>query len=199
MNKEIFSSMTLLLVEDHKQGNEVLSDILAFYFQEIDSAINGCEALEKIETFMPDIIVTDIEMPCLDGLSLIKKIKTDTYKPIIIVTSAFSDKDYLLDAIDIKVDGYLIKPISVKMLLEKIEMAISSFDNINLKYKKLSAREFEVFLDLSVGLKPLEIANKYNIKAKTVSTYRQRIFEKMGFKSNADLVSYVIKNRLNNS
>jgi len=197
MNKESFLSLTLLIVEDNKQAKNIMVDILTPYFKEIQSSNNGCEALAKINSFMPDIIITDIEMPCLDGISLIKKIKTDTYKPIVIVISAFSNTQYLLEAIDIKVDGYFIKPIDINLLLEKIKIASNSFENINLKYKRLSAREYEVFLDISNGLKPLKIASKYNVKSKTISTYRQRIFEKMGFRTNAELISYVIKNRLN--
>ena len=198
MNKESFPHLTLLIVEDNEDVKRILLDILASTFKEIKSASNGCEALEKINSFTPDIIITDIEMPCLDGISLIKKIKTNTYKPIVIVTSAFSNTQYLLEAIDIKVDGYLIKPTNVNLLLEKIKIASNSLEHTNLKYKKLSAREYEVFLDISTGLKPLKIASKYNVKPKTISTYRQRIFEKMGFKSNAELVSYAIKNRLHN-
>jgi len=196
MNEESFSSLTLLIVEDNEEAKKIMVDVLTSYFKEIRASNNGCEALEIINSFMPDIIITDIEMPCLDGISLIKRIKTDIYKPIVIFTSAFSDSEYLLDAIDIKVDGYLIKPTNIELLLEKIKVASNSFENINLKYKKLSSREYEVFLDISIGLKPLKIASKYNVKPKTISTYRQRIFEKMGFRTNAELISYVIKNRL---
>jgi DNA-binding NarL/FixJ family response regulator len=67
---------------------------------------------------------------------------------------------------------------------------------IRKQYKILSEREYEVFIDLAKGLKPAQIAQKYEIKSKTVSTYRNRIFEKMSFKSNADLVKYAIKNNL---
>jgi len=197
MNQQHFSLMTLLIIEDNQQTKEYLVEILKVYFKEVSSASNGCEALKIIENIMPDIIVSDIKMPCLDGLSLIKKIKSDTYKPITILTTAFNDKEYLLEAINMKVDGYLIKPIDINLLLEKIKESLSTFENVNLKYKKLSSREYEVFLNLAKGLKPLEIALKYSIKAKTVSTYRRRIFEKMGFQSNADLVSYAIKNKLN--
>ena len=196
MNKKKFSSKTLLIIEDDMKAREHLFEILEIYFKQVLSFENGCEALENIETLMPDIILSDIKMPCMDGISFIKKVKQDSYKPIIILTTAFTKQEYLLEAIDIKVDGYLIKPININLLLEKIANALVSFKNINLKYKILSDREYEVFIHLSKGLKPSEIALKYGIKAKTISTYRIRIFEKMGFSSNAELVSYVIKNKL---
>jgi DNA-binding NarL/FixJ family response regulator len=195
--RQIFLTKTLLVIEDNKQAKEHLVEILELYFKQVISFEDGCEAIEKINTFIPDIIVSDIKMPCLDGMSFIKKVKTENYKPIIIFTTAFSDKEYLLEALNMKVDGYLIKPINIDTLLNKIADALGSFENINLKYKILSDREYEVFLDLSKGLKPLEIALKYGIKSKTISTYRRRIFEKMGFLSNAELISYAIKNKLN--
>ena len=197
MNKQNLSSMSLLIIEDDKPTREHFHEVLEIYFAEVEVVRDGCEALSKIESFMPDIILSDIRMPCLDGISVIKNIKKeDNYQPIIIFCTAFSDKEYLLEAIDIKVDAYLIKPINIQDLLEKIKNALSSFNNINLKYKKLSIREYEVFIDLAKGYKPSEIAKKYGIKAKTISTYRQRIFTKMGFASNAELVSYAIKNQL---
>ena len=196
MNQQKFSSLTLLIIEDDKQTREQFVEVLEIYFKNILSAQDGCDALDKIETDMPDIIISDIKMPCLDGISLIKQVKNETYQPIVILTTAFSDKEYLLEAIDIKVDAYLIKPINIKQLFEKIDNAVDSFENINLKYKKLSMREYQVFLDLAAGLKPSEIAQQYDLKSKTISTYRSRIFEKMNFASNAELITYAIKNNL---
>lgn len=189
-------SKKLLIVEDDKMANRHLVEILEVYFKEVISFINGCEALDRIGVLLPDIIISDIRMPCLDGISFVKKVKNDSYRPIVILTSAFSDKEYLLEALDMQVDGYLIKPIDINKLLEKIQNAFDSYDNINPKYKKLSSREYEVFLNLAKGFKPAEIASKYDVKAKTISTYRRRIFEKLGFTSNAELVSYAIKNKL---
>ena len=196
MNKKKLASKTLLIIEDDIRARVHLVEILEIYFKTVLSFEDGCKALEYIETRMPDIIVSDIKMPCLDGISLIKKVTNKSYKPVIVLTTAFSDKEYLLEAIDMKVDGYLVKPIDINKLLEKINNALNSFDTINLKYTILSDREYEVFLDLAKGLKPLEISLKYDVKAKTISTYRRRIFDKMGFTSNAELISYVIKNRL---
>ncbi len=196
MNKQKFSSLTLLIIDDNRQTREQFVEVLEIYFKNIVSAQDGCDALEKIEADIPDIIISDIKMPCLNGISLIKQVKNETYQPIVILTTAFSDKEYLLEAIDIKVDAYLIKPINIKQLFEKIDNAVDSFKNINLKYKKLSIREYQVFLDLAAGLKPSEIAQQYNLKSKTISTYRSRIFEKMGFTSNAELITYAIKNNL---
>ena len=196
MSKQNFSSTTLLITEDDKRTREHFVEVLEMYFKKVIAAEDGCDALTKIASNIPDIIISDIKMPCLDGISLIKEVKNKTYRPIVIFTTAFSNQEYLLEAINIHADAYLIKPINVHKLLEKISDSIDSYDNINLKYKKLSSREYEVFLNLAAGLKPAEIAQQYDVKPKTISTYRRRIFEKMGFHSNAELITYALKNHL---
>jgi len=197
INQEI-STISLLVVEDDTNTRNQLVDLLSLYFSNIHAASNGCEGLKKIEKEYPDVIISDIKMSCLDGIEMVRKVKDQNYKPIVILTTAFSDQEYLLDALDINVDAYLIKPIDIKILMEKItqNLNLPETKSHDLKYKKLSKREYEVFLDLARGLKASEIALKYNIKPKTVSTYRNRIFEKMSFGSNADLVTYAIKNGL---
>ncbi len=195
MTSKKFSSMSVIVIEDNKETRKHLVDLLQIYFSTVSSAVDGCDGLEKIELLTPDIIISDIKMPCLNGIEMVKKVKTQSYKPIIILSTAFSDKEYLLEALDIRVDAYLIKPINIQILLSKIEESLYSFVSSDLKYKKLSGREFEVFLDLAKGLKPSEIAVKYSIKAKTISTYRNRIFEKMSFTTNAELIAYAIKNK----
>lgn len=188
--------MSLLIVEDDKNTRKHLVSVLDLYFNKVLVATDGCEGLEKIEMFAPDVIISDIKMPYMDGIEMIKQVKNELYRPIIIFTTAFSDQKYLLDALELKVDAYLIKPINIKILLDKIEDSLDSLRVKDLRYKKLSAREYEVFLDLARGLKISEIAAKYNVKPKTISTYRNRIFEKMSFKTNAQLITYVIKNDL---
>jgi len=195
INKKLLS-MKLLIVEDNESASKQLKDTLSLYFEKIFIAIDGCDAIEKIKEFSPDIIVSDIRMPCLDGIEMIKQIKSKFYKPVIIITTAFNDPTYLLDALDLKVDAYLIKPIDIHQLLYKIEESIGCTRDNDLRYKILSEREYEVFLDLARGLKPSEIAQKFDIKPKTISTYRNRIFKKMAFSSNAELIAYAIKNNL---
>jgi len=198
MNNYEFPPLSLILIEDQKDTREQLESVLKLYFITVYTASDGCEGKRKIALYQPDIIITDIKMPCLDGISMVKEVQTPTYSPIIIFTTAFSEKEYLLEAIDLQALAYLIKPINIHLLLDKIEDLRDNKlgKNRDLKYKKLSKREFQVCVDLAQGLKPSVIAQKYNIKPKTVSTYRSRIFEKMGFESNADLINYMIKNNL---
>jgi len=196
MIKYQLSFLSVLIIEDNEETRGHLVDVLQLYFETVLFAVDGCDGLKKVEASTPDVIISDIRMPCLNGIEFVKKIKKENYNPIIILSTAFSDKEYLLEALDIKVDAYLIKPINIEILIKKIEESAKDFISLDLRYKKLSVREYEVFLDLAHGLKPSEIARKYSIKAKTISTYRNRIFEKMLFKTNAELIAYAIKNKL---
>ncbi|MEA3372451.1 MAG: response regulator transcription factor [Campylobacterota bacterium] len=201
-----YSSLSILIVEDMESVRNDLQEILTHYFGFVHSAKDGCEGLSAIEKYHPDIIISDIDMPCLNGLEMISEAKKINSHTIIICTTAFKDTDYMLDAIDLKIDGYLIKPVKVDELLVKIE------DNLKHRvvekdgettllssaqlHRELSQREYEIFMDLAKGIKPQHIAEKYGIKPKTISTYRIRIFEKMHMHSNAELTRYAVENNL---
>ena len=73
---------------------------------------------------------------------------------------------------------------------------LNSISKSKLLHSGLSKREYEVFIDIAKGIKPNNIAQKYEIKSKTVSTYRKRILEKMCINSNAEIIKYAISNNL---
>ncbi len=147
-------------------------------------------------------------MPCMSGLEMMEAVKKTQSNAVFLFVSAFHDTKYLLSAIDLKSDAYIIKPVDFNLLLEKIDKALqdrainNSKDNISSMslqkhlHKSLSAREHEVFIDIAKGIKPNNIADKYSIKSKTISTYRKRILEKMSLNSNAEIIRYAIENRL---
>ncbi len=88
--------------------SKLLKDALADYFFSFTIANNGEEGLEKYKKINPDIIITDIMMPKLDGLEMTKRIREENETIPIIVLSAFSDKEKLLKAIDIGITKYFI-------------------------------------------------------------------------------------------
>ena len=199
----------VLIVEDELESMEEMQDIMELYFGFVYSASNGCEGLELIEKYHPDIIFTDINMPCMNGMDMLKEAKKISANSIFIFATAHNDTDYLLSAIDTKVDAYLIKPVQLDILLEKLENILKDrvlataddkdknrISESKLLHQGLSKREYEVFLDIAKGIKPNNIAQKYDIKSKTVSTYRKRILEKMCLNSNAEIIRYAITNHL---
>ncbi len=108
----LLNNFTLLYVEDDKTTQEIVKIILKKKVKKLYIASNGQEGLDIYKDKNPDIILTDINMPVMDGLEMSAKIKNiDHYQPIVLLT-AYSDIDFLKESISIGIDKYLIKPIS---------------------------------------------------------------------------------------
>jgi DNA-binding response OmpR family regulator len=108
--------ISLLVAEDEEELLVYLSEYLHLFFKKIYTATNGDEAYSIYQTKRPDIIVTDINMPSLDGLSLIEKIRENDKETKIIIMSAHSEEEKLLKAVELHLETYLIKPINVEKL-----------------------------------------------------------------------------------
>ena len=120
--KENTKKLTLLYVEDDPIMRKVSSELFENYFAQVDTAFDGLEGLEKYTDFYKkngsyyDLIITDISMPNLDGLSMSKEIFKLNNLQSIIISSAHNDMDSLLDAINLGVNSFLLKPLDVKIL-----------------------------------------------------------------------------------
>lgn len=125
--------LTILLVEDEHRARESMGEVFASEFKKVITAGNGDEGLKKFKKFSPDIVVTDIAMPIMDGLDMSKEIKEISKNTPIIVLSAFSEKERLLKAIDVGIDKYLMKPIDMDELFTVLEnIAKSKIESANL-------------------------------------------------------------------
>jgi len=108
----------LLFVEDDKVIRDNTNAMLSFLFNKVILANNGEEALEKYIEYKPDMILTDIKMPKKDGLQLIEEIREeDIYTPIVLFT-AHNEQRFLMKAINMSVDGYILKPVTLDNILE---------------------------------------------------------------------------------
>lgn len=130
LNYEKLKTISVLYVEDDPDIREELVDFLEFEVGELFVAINGEEGFKIFEEKRPDIVVTDIQMPIMNGLDMAEKIREiDLFAPIII-TTAFNEPDFLIKAIDIGIDKYVTKPIDMEKLIENIyKSAIVLFKN----------------------------------------------------------------------
>ncbi|WP_321315594.1 response regulator transcription factor [Halarcobacter sp.] len=127
-NENILKELKVLFVEDEVNISKLLKDAISDYFFSFTIANNGEEGLEKYKKINPDLIITDIMMPKLDGLDMTKEIRKENENIPIIVLSAFSDKEKLLKAIDIGITKYFIKPFDPDELLEYIITIASKLD-----------------------------------------------------------------------
>ena len=113
-------SLKVLIVEDEiKLANLIKASIKELFFK-VNIAKDGIEGLIKFQSFKPDIIISDITMPNLDGLEMCQRIREESNIPIVIL-SAYSQKEKLLKAIDLRINKYFIKPFDIEEFLEYLK------------------------------------------------------------------------------
>ncbi len=108
--------LTLLYVEDNPDAREMTTLILENYFDNLIVAVNGEDGLEKFNNNHIDIVITDINMPKLNGLELCRKIREKDDDVSLVILSAHNDDSFFLESIDIGVNGYLLKPVEIDQL-----------------------------------------------------------------------------------
>lgn len=129
MLESINKTIKILYVEDDDIARENGVEYLENYFENIYEASDALTALKLYEKHHPDIIITDIQMPKLNGLEFVQRIRKTDSKTQVIVISAFSDKEYLLKAIELQLVKYLIKPIKEKELKQALISCLESIKN----------------------------------------------------------------------
>jgi DNA-binding response OmpR family regulator len=168
-------NLAILCVEDNVGVRKRLVNTLKFYFRRVYEAGDGNEALAKFKELRLNVVMTDIDMPNMDGIELVKKIRDkDKDIPIIILT-AYSNEEYLLQLINMKIDHFILKPINA----QKLEFAI----------KEVFGHSSVINLDeaLHVELGTLEIVHGDKT---TKITNRERLFLELLYKNRANVTTY---------
>ncbi len=127
MQKEVLEKLkglTVLYAEDEVGIRENIADSLSYYVKEVFQASNGKEAFELYKEKNPDIILSDIHMPLVNGIEFVKKVRqTNREIPIVMIT-AHTDKKYLLEAVELHMEKYIVKPIELEVLFEVLEKCV---------------------------------------------------------------------------
>ncbi|HED6068925.1 TPA: response regulator transcription factor [Campylobacter jejuni] len=127
--------LIILVVEDEVKARESMINILSERFSKVIGAQNGDEGLKKFKKFKPDLVITDIAMPIMDGLDMAREIKEISDDVPIVVLSAYSEKERLLRSIDIGIDKYLIKPVDIEELFKVLDYLIGGKIEANMLVK----------------------------------------------------------------
>jgi DNA-binding response OmpR family regulator len=116
VENNLINDISILIVEDEQELRDYLQEYIQLFFKNVYVAKCGEDGYKKYLNIKPDIIITDINMPNLDGLTMIKRIRQNDNNVNIIIMSAHSEQDKLLKAIELKLVTYLIKPIDSQKL-----------------------------------------------------------------------------------
>jgi len=207
----------VLIADDHQLFREGLVNLISSApdIEVIAEAKDGKEAAERTKKMKPDVVLIDIGMPVMNGIEATRIIKKNDPNIKVIAVSMHSDRQFVKGILEAGADGYLLKNCTYRQLIEAIQSVVSgkkylSDDITELVIQgyldpveensdgqaELSEREAEVLKLYAEGKTTREISEKLFISVKTVGTHKQHIFEKLGLKSNADMVKYAIKEGL---
>lgn len=176
-------------------------------------AANGFDALELLHEDNWDIAILDVTLPNPNGLEVLKRIITVNPKCKILMLSMYHDDEYAFRALRIGAFAYLNKNSSADLLITVIRRINSGRKYIDPRIAEelifnqnpksdltlhclLSDREYEILRLITEGVPLSKISSCLSLSAKTVTTYRTRILEKMSMKTNAQLIRYAIENKL---
>ena len=210
--------INVLLVDDHSMVREGLKQLLELDgdIKVIGEAGNGEKCLELIGSLKPDVVLLDINMPQMNGLEVLEKLRESGNKQKVLILTIHNEVEYLMRAVEIGVSGYLLKD-SESIVLREAIYAVYNGDNFidasmtpllkeqnyikelqreaRNKEKLLSTREIEVLCALAEGLYNKEIASKLQISEKTVKNHVSNIFKKIGVSDRTQAAVYAIRHK----
>lgn len=191
------------MVDDHPMVIEGMKAILQqISFVELSgTADNSFLALELVEAFQPDLVITDINLPEINGIELTSRIKKKFPSVKVIGMSTFNDRSYISQMIQSGADGFLVKSASKEEIEKAIPLVMDgqiylSVDvNMNKQEKKslanqpvITRREKEILLLIADGLTNPQIAEKLFISLNTVDTHRKNLLAKFETNNTASLI-----------
>ncbi len=197
MDKSATKNLHVLYVEDDDVARENGIEYLENYFEHIYAASDAFEGLKLYREVHPEIIITDIQMPKLNGLEFIKQIRKENKETQIIVFSAYSDTTYLLQAIELQLVKYLIKPVQESAFKEALRQCIESIHHndsniINLldntcfdSYNQTLVRDGDVVALRTKELQMLSLLLKYKNRYVTYSEIENHVWRESAMSSDA--------------
>lgn len=128
---------TILCVEDEDGIRKRLVNTLKYYFDDVLEASNASDGYDLYCEYKPDIILSDIEMPHQSGISMIEKIRKEDFDTIVIMVTAYSNEEYLMELINLHINHYVLKPVNSENLLNGIIKGFGNKLGTNLTFSSL--------------------------------------------------------------
>ncbi|MFQ5432311.1 MAG: response regulator [Nitrospinota bacterium] len=208
---------TVLIAEDHPIFRRGLIDLIESdgIYDIVCKVDNGTEALSCLKEYKPDVAILDISLPEMSGLDVVSKAIKEKLKVKFIILTMYTDKEYFNKAMELGVEGYILKentednlleglkavlsgnsyvsPILSTYLLDKVRRASSNETHATLK--DLTPSELNIVRLISENMTSKEIAKKLFISHKTVENHRTNICAKLALKGKNQLIRYAVENR----
>jgi len=206
--------MNIIVADDHAIVRKGFQQIIAIRpgWRVSAEAANDEELLKSLERDVFDILVLDVTLGQRSAIDLLGYIRAKYPALPVLILSMHPEEQYAVRCLRAGANGYIQKDSAPEEILGAMSRVVAGAKYISpalagrlaeeavyggeQPHERLSSREFEVFRHIAVGRSPSEIAEILNLSVKTVSTYRTRILEKTGFRSNAEIIAYAIRNSL---
>ena len=209
-------AIKIMIADDHSMIREGLKSLLELEgdIQVVAEAEDGVDCLEKLKICTPDVLLLDINMPRENGMEVLQTLKSSKSKVKVLVLTVHNEVEYLMKAVDIGVDGYILRD-SESAELKKAIFSIVEGENyiqpslipsLNSKMieknrdegkiESLTKRELEVLKLLAVGMYNKEVAEKLNISERTVKNHVSNIFKKIEVTDRTQAAVFAIRNNL---
>ena len=207
--------MKFLIIDDHAIVRKGLSQLLKeeFALAEITEVSDTNIVFEKAKGNIWDVILLDISMPGRNGLDVLKQLRADGIKAPVLMLSMHPEDQYALRALKAGASGFLNKESATEELIAAVHKVLSGRKYVSAAlaeklaegagsgterpaHELLSDREMQVLQLISSGKTVSEIAEEISLSVNTISTYRNRILEKLSLHNNAELTRYALDNSL---
>ena len=209
------SDLSIVLVDDHQLVRTGLRQTIG---SEPGLKIRaecqlGREVLGALRQHACHVLLLDLSLPDISGLDVLRQVRLQYPKIAVLVISGYPESQFGINVLRAGASGFISKGADSAELIRAIrtvargnryvgpelaDMLVNGLDDRSEGplHASLSEREFHIFCSLAQGISITEIAQRLTLSVKTVSTYRARVLEKMGFRTNADLTAYAIKSGL---
>ena len=206
----------VLIADDHTMVRESLVSLLRSGGVDIvGQAADGLDTLKQAQALRPDVVVTDLSMPRLSGLEVIRRLFDSLPEVRVLVLTMHQEDEYILQAVRAGATGYMVKDSPASELLAAVhsvhtgkgyfgpqaaralaEQLRHPERDLGDPYGRLTPREREVFHLIAEGLTTKEIARQLTISVKTAENHRARVLEKLAVRNTAELVRYALRKGL---
>lgn len=210
--------INVMLADDHVLIREGIKQLLEFdgSMKVIAEASDGIECLEKLKNVKPDILLLDINIPNMNGIDVLKELKEKNDPLKVLILTVHSEVEYLVKAVDIGANGYILKDSGSAELKQAINAVIDegSYIQPNLipalnsrlinrdmdkeKLASLTKREVEILTQVACGMFNKEIAVNLNISERTVKNHISNIFKKIDASDRTQAAVFAIRNNIVN-